>query len=148
MCFSGWGAGGSPSLSVFTPWGVFQRVGCWWFSPSECIHPVGCVSAGGALVVGQEQDSRAGSFSNAESFIGAITQLHVWHRALSAQQLAAIVQSCDEYVGDVIAWPDFLAGVTGHIVNRATVFCHGEATPADIMWLRCDWWVWKVQIQS
>ena len=51
VCFRGWGAGGSPPLSVFTPWGVFQGVGCWWFSPSECIHPVGCVSAGGAMVV-------------------------------------------------------------------------------------------------
>ncbi|XP_061867941.1 adhesion G-protein coupled receptor D2 [Colius striatus] len=47
----------------------------------------------GTFIIGQDQDSLGGTFRKKESFSGNITDLHVWQRVLSAEQIET-VRSC------------------------------------------------------
>jgi len=88
----------------------------------KCVFvPVG----GGVLVVGQEQDARGGQFSSSESYVGQVHGLNLWDYALSSSQIQLLASSCG-YLGNVVAWPDLLAGINGHIQQLNTSFCAGS----------------------
>ncbi len=38
-------------------------------------------------------------------------------------QIERMMSSCTEYVGTVIAWPDFLAGLKGNLKSTQSHFC-------------------------
>lgn len=46
-----------------------------------------CPVGGGALVLGQDQDQRGEGFNPVESFVGSISQLNIWDRVLTPQQV-------------------------------------------------------------
>ncbi|XP_078075307.1 adhesion G protein-coupled receptor D2 [Mustelus asterias] len=52
------------------------------------------IGAGGVFIVGQEQDTFGGSFRKDESFVGNITQLHIWDRVLNASEIQALAEKC------------------------------------------------------
>ncbi|XP_061566532.1 sushi, von Willebrand factor type A, EGF and pentraxin domain-containing protein 1 isoform X1 [Cololabis saira] len=86
------------------------------------------IPAGGALVLGQDQDQRGEGFSHVESFVGSISQLNIWDRVLTPQQIKVLASSCPAshvtHRGNVFAWPDFLSGVVGRVkVNSNSIFC-------------------------
>jgi len=76
------------------------------------------------LVAGQEQDIRGGQFSSSESFVGELHGLNVWNYVLSSDEIQQLASSCG-HLGNVMAWPDLLAGVTGHVQRINTSFCAG-----------------------
>uniref|UniRef100_A0A8B9UXM7 Pentraxin family member n=1 Tax=Anas zonorhyncha TaxID=75864 RepID=A0A8B9UXM7_9AVES len=47
----------------------------------------------GTFIIGQDQDSLGGTFRAKESFSGNITDLHIWQKVLSAEQIEK-VRSC------------------------------------------------------
>ncbi|NXP71099.1 AGRD2 protein, partial [Ramphastos sulfuratus] len=47
----------------------------------------------GTFIIGQDQDSLGGNFREKESFSGNITDLHIWQKVLSAEQIEK-VRSC------------------------------------------------------
>ncbi|NXF86181.1 AGRD2 protein, partial [Eubucco bourcierii] len=47
----------------------------------------------GTFIIGQDQDSLGGTFKEKESFSGNITDLHIWQKVLSAEQIEK-VRSC------------------------------------------------------
>uniref|UniRef100_A0A1A7X820 Sushi, von Willebrand factor type A, EGF and pentraxin domain containing 1 n=2 Tax=Iconisemion striatum TaxID=60296 RepID=A0A1A7X820_9TELE len=86
------------------------------------------IPGGGALVLGQDQDQRGEGFNPVESFVGSISQLHIWDRVLTPQQIKVLASSCPAshvtHRGNVLAWPDFLNGVAGRVkVNLNSIFC-------------------------
>ncbi|KAJ8262625.1 hypothetical protein GJAV_G00168490 [Gymnothorax javanicus] len=84
------------------------------------------IPGGGALVLGQDQDQRGEGFNPVESFVGSISQLNIWDQALTAQQIKSLATSCPKDLprGSVLAWPDFLAGVTGRVkITASSIFC-------------------------
>ncbi|KAM4536515.1 sushi, von Willebrand factor type A, EGF and pentraxin domain-containing protein 1 [Odontesthes bonariensis] len=86
------------------------------------------IPGGGALVLGQDQDQRGEGFNPVESFVGSISQLNIWDRVLTPQQIKVLSSSCPAshvtHRGNVLAWPDFLSGVVGRVkVNLSTIFC-------------------------
>lgn len=83
-------------------------------------------SGGGVLVIGQEQDSRGGRFSISESFVGRISKLNIWDFALSAETIRELTTTCDDYIGNLIAWPDFLGGINGRVQKLDTDICKGR----------------------
>jgi len=80
---------------------------------------------GGVLVIGQEQDSRGGHFSSSESYVGHIHGINVWNYTLTSEQIQRLASSCG-YLGNVMAWPDVLAGINGHVQQLNTSFCAGS----------------------
>ncbi|KAM6949553.1 LOW QUALITY PROTEIN: sushi, von Willebrand factor type A, EGF and pentraxin domain-containing protein 1 [Aplochiton taeniatus] len=86
------------------------------------------IPGGGALVLGQDQDQRGEGFNPVESFVGSISQLNIWDRVLTPQQIKVLASSCPvshvTHRGNVLAWPDFLAGVVGRVkTNLNSIFC-------------------------
>lgn len=49
-----------------------------------------CPVGGGALVLGQDQDQRGEGFNPVESFVGSISQLNIWDRVLTPQQVHVV----------------------------------------------------------
>lgn len=49
------------------------------------------IVAGGALVLGQDQDQRGEGFNPVESFVGSISRLNIWDRVLTPQQVSVAV---------------------------------------------------------
>nr|XP_057922474.1 sushi, von Willebrand factor type A, EGF and pentraxin domain-containing protein 1 isoform X2 [Doryrhamphus excisus] len=86
------------------------------------------IPGGGALVLGQDQDQRGEGFNPVESFVGSISQLNIWDRVLTPQQIKVLASNCPAshvtHRGNVLAWPDFLNGVVGRVkVNLSSIFC-------------------------
>lgn len=50
-----------------------------------------CPIGGGALVLGQDQDQRGEGFNPVESFVGSISQLNIWDRVLTPQQVNVVI---------------------------------------------------------
>jgi len=78
------------------------------------------------LVIGQEQDSRGGQFSSSESYVGHVHSLNVWNYTLSLDEIQRLASSCG-HLGNVMAWPDVLAGINGHVRRINTSFCAGRS---------------------
>uniref|UniRef100_A0A8K9UI75 Sushi, von Willebrand factor type A, EGF and pentraxin domain-containing protein 1 n=1 Tax=Oncorhynchus mykiss TaxID=8022 RepID=A0A8K9UI75_ONCMY len=84
------------------------------------------IPGGGALVLGQDQDQRGEGFNPVESFVGSLSQLHIWDRVLDPQQIKILANTCpgNNIRGNVLAWPDFLNGVVGRVkTNPDCIFC-------------------------
>ncbi|XP_077992018.1 uncharacterized protein LOC144446160 [Glandiceps talaboti] len=59
------------------------------------------ITAGGSLVVGQEQDSMRGGYAANQAFTGTMAYFSMWSRALSADEIAEVDCSSG---GDVFTW--------------------------------------------
>ncbi|XP_078251223.1 sushi, von Willebrand factor type A, EGF and pentraxin domain-containing protein 1 isoform X2 [Rhinoraja longicauda] len=84
------------------------------------------IPGGGALVLGQEQDLKGEGFNPAESFVGSLSQLNIWDYVLTPEQIKSMATACPEDLtkGNVLAWPDFVAGIVGRVKKDSTsVFC-------------------------
>ncbi|XP_071546933.1 sushi, von Willebrand factor type A, EGF and pentraxin domain-containing protein 1-like isoform X1 [Panulirus ornatus] len=88
------------------------------------------IEGSGTLVLGQEQDHRGGSYSPQESFIGEMTHVNFWDEVLSQAYIETAFSRCDRYVGTIIGWPDFQAGIKGHVTVKSSTFCHGCGVPS------------------
>ena len=65
------------------------------------------IKEGGALVLGQDQDSVGGGFETADSLKGMLSNVNVWDRVLSVADIKSS-KSCLLGVGNVYRWTDFL----------------------------------------
>ncbi|KAJ3584915.1 hypothetical protein NHX12_013638 [Muraenolepis orangiensis] len=86
------------------------------------------IPGGGVLVLGQDQDGRGDGFNPVESFVGSLSQLNIWDRVLSPQQIKVLASSCPAshvtHRGNVLAWPDFLNGKMGRVkTDPGSIFC-------------------------
>jgi len=78
------------------------------------------------LVVGQEQDSLGSQFSSSESYVGHIHGFNLWNYSLSSDEIQRLAASCG-HLGNVVAWPDLLGAINGHVRLLNTSFCAGKS---------------------
>jgi len=57
------------------------------------------ITPGGALVIGQEQDSVEGGFSIGQAFLGTIDEIKIYDRALNALEICASCNAQGPAVG-------------------------------------------------
>ena len=69
----------------------------------------------GILVIGQEQDSFGGRFDSSQSYIGELTDLNMWNRVLSTDEILKLSKSCHGGMGNVKKWSDFKVGLRGDV---------------------------------
>ena len=65
----------------------------------------------GSLVLGQEQDSVGGGFDTDQSFQGMLSNVNIWNKVLTDEQIETMSTSCDlDEASDrkVYDWLDFL----------------------------------------
>ena len=72
----------------------------------------GNITEGGALVLGQDQDSVGGGFEASQSFQGMLSHVNVWDRVLDTSEIEEMSESClpnERNEGNVFKWTDFLS---------------------------------------
>lgn len=85
------------------------------------------IHGGGFLALGQEQDTLGGGFSPDHAFMGDISQMNLWNKALSAKDVLNIALNCKAAVGNVRAWSDFVTGLSGvYTVTPRSYVCDGK----------------------
>jgi len=73
------------------------------------------INTNGILVIGQDQDSFGGGFVASQSYIGELTDLNVWNRVLTANEILKLSRSCHGGRGNVKKWSDFKVGLRGDV---------------------------------
>ncbi|XP_032901402.1 C-reactive protein-like isoform X3 [Amblyraja radiata] len=58
----------------------------------------------GQFILGQEQDSVGGGFDINQSFVGEITDVHMWDHVLQSNDIKTVSQGCLRYGGNIIDW--------------------------------------------
>ncbi|EDO34151.1 predicted protein, partial [Nematostella vectensis] len=88
------------------------------------------IRGGGVMLVGQEQDELGGGFNAEESFVGDLSQVNVWSRVLSDNEIFTLAYSCVDK-GDVVAWADFRERMAGaYTVTPTSYACRSLSCPA------------------
>lgn len=82
-------------------------------------------AGGGRFIIGQEQDDLSASFNDIESFVGDITFVQVWNHVILGSDILAMFTFCDEFTGNVIAWPEFRFSLSGIVSILNSTFCAG-----------------------
>lgn len=80
------------------------------------------IRQGGALVLGQEQDSVGGGFDADESFKGMLSNVNVWDHKLADTQIEEMSTSCllDEWnAGNVYSWRSFLQKAQARLLTES-----------------------------
>lgn len=84
------------------------------------------IKTGGVLLVGQEQDKAFGDpsgFSFSQSFMGSISGMNVWNKALNQDKILRMSKTCDKQVGNVLRWPDFQIALHGDVIVESPSSC-------------------------
>ena len=73
------------------------------------------IPAGGTVIIGQDQDKVGGGFQITQSFgPGEVTEVNLWSRVLSGDEIATQKANCDiAQAGLVLWWGQFKGNVTG-----------------------------------
>ncbi|XP_070554791.1 sushi, von Willebrand factor type A, EGF and pentraxin domain-containing protein 1-like [Ptychodera flava] len=66
------------------------------------------IPGGGVLILGQEQDELGGGFSPPESLVADLSRLNIWSFVLSELDIMQLSSHCEDKIGDLAAWPDFV----------------------------------------
>lgn len=78
----------------------------------------------GALILGQEQDSYMGGFSESQSFQGNLTSCNIWDRVLTADEIKDMSHSYHTPEGNAVSWSDLKHKTHGKIQADCTPICH------------------------
>ena len=73
------------------------------------------LTAGGSLVLGQDQDSIGGGFHVEETFHGRLASVNMWDKVLSESDIAAQYTNCSVPYGSVLNWPVFKSLTHGNV---------------------------------
>ncbi|XP_057673636.1 neuronal pentraxin-2-like [Corythoichthys intestinalis] len=64
------------------------------------------IRPGGVLILGQEQDSLGGGFDSTQALVGELSQMGLWDRVLSADQVASLARCGMVTQGSVASWTE------------------------------------------
>ena len=73
------------------------------------------IRGGGALVLGQEQESVGGSFDANQSFLGEMSDVNIWDHVINDQEIMRMSKSCLTGEGDVLPWRNFKTHLKGAV---------------------------------
>ena len=83
------------------------------------------VPSQGFLYLGQDQDEVDGKLDSTQAFVGLMTQLNLWNRAFSEQEVIGVKNKCrPDQEGNVISWnKDVLSAIKGNILVHRPSSC-------------------------
>ncbi|KAG7237658.1 hypothetical protein INR49_032104 [Caranx melampygus] len=84
-------------------------------------HPI---KPGGVFILGQEQDTLGGRFDATQSFVGEMSDVHMWSHVLSASDINSLASCGSHLRGDVIAWSDTEVELHGGVARYPFDPCH------------------------
>ncbi|XP_062376362.1 C-reactive protein-like [Sardina pilchardus] len=93
--------------SICSTWDSNSGLAQVWINGNSSIRKVGFkgrLSGNPNIVLGQEQDSVNGGFDASQSFVGMITDVHMWDYVLSACEIQQFANHKKVNPGNVINW--------------------------------------------
>ncbi|XP_068995318.1 neuronal pentraxin-2 [Embiotoca jacksoni] len=84
-------------------------------------HPI---KPGGVFVLGQEQDTLGGRFDATQSFVGEMSDLHMWSHVLSASDIYGLASCGSHLRGDIVAWSETEVELHGGVAKYPFDPCH------------------------
>uniref|UniRef100_A0A3B5QGG7 Pentraxin family member n=2 Tax=Xiphophorus maculatus TaxID=8083 RepID=A0A3B5QGG7_XIPMA len=94
--------------SICTTWDAETGLAQLWFNgqPSIRKFTISGSNIGGPvnIIVGQEQDSHGGGFDMKQSFVGMMSDVHMWDYVLSACEIQNYVDERNYTPGNVLNW--------------------------------------------
>ncbi|XP_023664916.1 C-reactive protein-like isoform X1 [Paramormyrops kingsleyae] len=95
-------------ISTCMTWNSKNRLIQLWVNGKHSVKkPVGnnaAIHVPAIITLGQEQDSYGGGFNAHQSFVGDITDVHMWDHALSPCQIQNYITHASFSPGNVISW--------------------------------------------
>ncbi|KAM4690035.1 uncharacterized protein WCC33_017486 [Rhinophrynus dorsalis] len=76
-----------------------------------------------SIILGQEQDSYGGGFDEKQSFVGEISDVHVWDYVLSFDKIQKVLLNDDGFSGNVINWRILQYELAGEILIQPKSHC-------------------------
>ncbi|XP_016528896.1 C-reactive protein-like [Poecilia formosa] len=77
------------------------------------------------VVLGQEQDSYGGKFDIKQSFVGMMTDVHMWDYVLSSCEIQNYVDNLNFSPGNVLNWKALMFEITGRVLTEnKQLTCH------------------------
>ncbi|XP_033983394.1 C-reactive protein-like isoform X2 [Trematomus bernacchii] len=78
-----------------------------------------------SIIIGQEQDSHGGGFDKTQSFVGMISDVHMWDYTLSACEIQNYVDELNFTPGNVLNWSELDFQITGRVLTEdKQMTCH------------------------
>ncbi|XP_026114358.1 pentraxin fusion protein isoform X2 [Carassius auratus] len=76
------------------------------------------VQPGGTILLGQDPDNYLGGFDKNQSFVGEITDVHMWDQVLSGSQIRAVYSNQEPSVpkGNVFDWNTIKYEINGNVL--------------------------------
>ncbi|XP_059196108.1 neuronal pentraxin-1 [Centropristis striata] len=84
-------------------------------------HPI---KPGGVFILGQEQDTLGGRFDATQSFVGEMSDVHLWSHVLTASDIYSLASCGSHLRGDVIAWSETEVELRGGVAKYPFDPCH------------------------
>ena len=83
------------------------------------------LSSNGVVYLAQDQDSVDGDLDAAQSYIGVLTEVHIWNRTFTSQEIAGLKTNClygEE--GNILSWyKTFLSSINGNVAVHSPSSC-------------------------
>uniref|UniRef100_A0A673BGA3 Pentraxin family member n=1 Tax=Sphaeramia orbicularis TaxID=375764 RepID=A0A673BGA3_9TELE len=106
--------------SICTTWDSGSGLMQLWFNGQPLTTKyisAGEISGRPIIILGQEQDSYGGKFDTAQSFVGRMTDVHMWDYVLSACEIQKYMDEENFTPGNVLNW----ASLDFQIVDRVLI---------------------------
>ncbi|KAM4735312.1 neuronal pentraxin-2 isoform 1-T2 [Anableps anableps] len=88
------------------------------------LSPWHSIKPGGVFILGQEQDTLGGRFDATQSYVGEMSDLHMWSHALSAADIYSLASCGSLLRGDVIDWSESEVELHGGVARYPFDPCH------------------------
>ncbi|KAL7392883.1 hypothetical protein ABVT39_003296 [Epinephelus coioides] len=84
-------------------------------------HPI---KPGGVFILGQEQDTLGGRFDATQSFVGEMSDLHMWSHVLTPSDIYSLASCGSHLRGDILAWSESEVELRGGVAKYPFDPCH------------------------
>ncbi|XP_039476023.1 serum amyloid P-component-like [Oreochromis aureus] len=111
--------------SICTTWDSESELVQLWLNGKPSIKKFigGSVITDPIVIVGQEQDSHGGGFDINQSFVGMMSDVHMWNYVLSPCEIQRFVEDLNFTPGNVINWRALEFEVTGRVLVENKITC-------------------------
>ncbi|XP_024123792.2 C-reactive protein-like [Oryzias melastigma] len=114
--------------SICTTWDSVTGLGQMWFDGVPSIRKF--IRSGEAIIgqpiviLGQEQDKHGGGFDINQSFVGMMSDVHMWDYILSPCEIQNYMENLHFTPGNVLNWNALDFDISGHVlIEDKTVVC-------------------------
>ncbi|XP_075875872.1 mucosal pentraxin-like [Nelusetta ayraudi] len=102
--------------SICFTWDAVSGVGQLWLNGKHSVRKYissGHITGTIIIILGQEQDSYGGTFDAKQSFVGMLSDVHMWNETIPRQEIMNYMENKYFSSGNVLNWRDLEFRVTG-----------------------------------